>query len=54
MQSFINKHTSLAILLLILGCFFSGFYIGELTERAKYVSGASAIPSNCPPGMQCY
>ena len=50
MQNFINRHTALAVLVLILGCFFAGYYMGEKIERGKHVVPLSA---GCPAGELC-
>lgn len=38
---FINKHTAVAILALAVGCFLAGYYVGQMTERDRYVMPAS-------------
>lgn len=48
MQNFINRHTALGILLLILVCFFAGYYLGERTERSKHTT---SISPDCEGGL---
>lgn len=49
-NDFINRHTAFAVLLLVLGCFFAGYFVGQMSERSKY----APIPTDCPPGEICY
>lgn len=50
MQGFINKHTAFAILLLVAGCFFAGYYLGESVERNRHNAPVVAV---CPSGELC-
>jgi hypothetical protein len=54
---FINRHTAMAVLMLVVGCFFAGYYVGKVTEARKYEmldASPTAAEQNTTPPVQVH